>query len=648
MTSTAHSSSAPPGRDSLGELKSSRLRPVALVALLLLAGCTKTSGVRPCRERGVSIRTKPPGNAHPPAGNLGSANDSVTIEVVPGWHKRIAKYGREFVEQAKPLLVALDERILSAFHPGRNGRLDGLYLALGKLLVLDSRLRDEGLDIAEPLVAKIRPASQEDAANSLKVMVIAGPELPTPNLLVQVILPSTDPSRLLRYLQHTLAKMGSCVSHLAKSGANGQMCLLENHGLVVFETSDGLVRVDLLSGDRDETLATLKAFYLGLVPKVPPLGMATLQAAAVDLSQDRSAFAVTIPGPLVEALMEVHRRSGAWSFVRSAALDGPGELGVEAELAMDGYVSLGERILALPWRLEVESTRMALELEDSVRLTLDMELTDHGSRLVTRGLQPMLPQERRIGGLGFDVDALLSVVEPIEALYFFEHDYGASVQEMSPAAMGSLGWLLQSPAAAWKTMASTMRPNHLNPRYMGSLLAKGLGLEDMSWQFTSKGGGTVMELEGSSSTTCGLDANPILRLRAWVAGNRRLRAEACILPRRFPCRQSSCSDEISVQKVTGAEAIPVNPCWEQALSELRRLLGNIAWIRFPDVEGPMWFQYAIPLHASLACAARDPRFSDEANEIDRALLRFVKQKGRLPRLRPQRKPFMGSQAELSD
>jgi hypothetical protein len=89
-------------------------------------------------------------------------------------------------------------------------------------------------------------------------------------------------------------------------------------------------------------------------------------------------------------------------------------------------------------------------------------------------------------------------------------------------------------------------------------------------------------------------------------------------------------------------------CWEQALSDLRAIVGNRAWVHGPGLEGPGWFRQVMPLHASLMCASQDPRYRDDAAEIDRALLHYMERQGFLPRVTPEPKRFFGSGMDESD
>jgi hypothetical protein len=204
-----------------------------------------------------------------------------------------------------------------------------------------------------------------------------------------------------------------------------------------------------------------------------------------------------------------------------------------------------------------------------------------------------------------------------------------------------LAWaLLQSPALMWKTMASTMLPEHRDAHYLGTLLLKGLGLRHVSWRFSTEGRGTLADISLTSRPEGDSPAISLMDVRAWVVSNRRLRVEACLLPNRLPCRQSRCLGEVLSDDVPSAAAKQANACWEQSLSELHRLLSRIWWSPpHLEVDGPQWFQHVTALHASLVCAAKDPDVGSIATEIDQALARFVAQRGVLIPLVRGRKPF---------
>jgi hypothetical protein len=617
--------------------------PAAAVATLLsLAACRNASDFPPCRDRGATVRMQ----ASATSAATPSAEDAVTIAAMPGWHTWAAKYGRDFDEQAGPIIKAVEDRVLGHFKPGENGHLEGVYRALGKLLTLDPKLGAEGLDTSAPLVLKLRPARRHDPSVFLKLTVVPGRDLPRPDLFAQGIVRATDPPRLLGHLQQVLAKKASCLAAPAGAGANSQVCMLKKHGLVVFTESEKLIHIGLLSGDFKDSRQDLVSSYLEAMREGPILGLSDIQSAAADRARDRAALWLTIPGRMVTPLTVNHELARAWSFVVLAAEGGAG-IAVDADLAMEGYLMLGEYALALPWRLEVRSTRLALVMQESVRITLDIDLTDHGARLLDLGLRAMVAPGIRGHHAPFDLDRILSSVEPVESLYVYEGDYGGMLSGAATNGIGTARFLLEAPAAGWKTMTSSMEPEHRSPGYIARIVANGLGVQGMSWDISGGADGTLIEAAGAPDEQ-DPKRNPALRFRAWVVSSRALRLEACLLPALLPCGPSTCSDELVVDDSPSVEPAVGNPCWEQALSDLRAIVGNLAWMHSPRFEGPRWFRQVMPLHASLMCASHDTRYRDDAAEIDRALLHYIERRGSLRRVRAEPKLFFRPGVDESD
>jgi hypothetical protein len=549
-----------------------------------------------------------------------------------------AKYGEDFAKELKPILRAVDEALLAPFRPDRSGRMNGLYLALGKLLTLDPNIRDQGLDITRPLVAMIRPSSRQDAAIFMQIMTVPANELPAPDLLVRVALPSTNPSRLLHHLEGALARDGSCTSARHLTGKAGQMCVLAKHGLVVLELDDRLVHVDLLSGSEEDSIAQLEKVLGSALQKTPAVGLANIEEARVGLMRDRAVLAATIPGRMVRPIMQVHYLAQVWSFVLASSYRSAVH-GQRAELALHGSGFLGEYLLSLPGRLEVENTRIALVLDDSAHIAVDIDLTTHGAKLLDLGMQALMPHKAAGREDVFDGQRLLSSVEPVQPLYDFDSPNDESPREMAPEGLFLARTLLQSPALMWNTIASTMRPEHRTAQHLWTVLANGLGLKDVSWRSVTKGRGTLADISLASRPKGNAPAIGVMDVRAWIASSRRLRLEACILPNRLPCGQSSCVDEVLLEDVAPPAEESINPCWERSLLELHQLFTRILWGPLPEVGSPQWFQHVMPLHSSLVCASKDPDIGAVATEMDQALARFVAQKGDLIPIDAQPKPF---------
>jgi hypothetical protein len=598
---------------------------LGILVLALFAGCTKPSAFPPCRKNGVHVRTVAQAESPPRRARSGRAEDAVSITFMPGWALQAAKYGPGFAEEVEPVLFVLHMGPLGALQLSSSEFWKESLFPLAEVLTLDPGLPEQGLDDSQPVVVRIRPGSPEHASIFLQLMVIPGELLPMPRWLVQVGIPSKDPARMSQYLQRILTRKGTCVSSVSPAGKPQRACMLRKPGLAVFAEDDGLLRVDILSGDDEDCLSDLRKSYLELVPGMEVFGMADVREAAAELRADEAVLALTIPGRAVTPLLQVRRRDGNWVMVKASASGSRSDRDMSPQLAAQGYRALGYHMLALPGRLEVESTHLALLMGESVRVKVDVELTDHGARLADLGLRRLAA-----GGHGaersFDVDRLLSAVEPNDLLNLYDGPYGGKVREEVWFATDQF---LQAPAMSWRTMASTMKPGDQSPAAVARAMGKWSGLAPwlVSWRGSIEGQGTMAEIVCSSLPKDGKKARSLLAIRAWLASNRRLRVDACILPERLPCRQSSCSGEIVLEDLASTPEAAINPCWEQALREARWLLGTIAMLRFPEIGGPEWYQHAVPLHAALQCAAKDPRFADDARELDEALWRFEKQKG---------------------
>jgi hypothetical protein len=611
-----------------------------IVAMLAsLWACRRFGDGECCRQNGVTFRRTEAGAVEAKGTGFLAKDDALTVMAYPGWHKRLARFDSDTLRELSPIMDALDHSLLSHLEPNRNDRHWGLYSSLGRLLTQDPSVEAAALDAKRPIIVKVRPAGRQTVAVFMQIMAIHATQLPPPDLLARVIVPSSNSSRTLAHLKRALVEEKSCIGPPVPDYAAVCEFLRSpfggGSGFVGFSVGEGAVRVDLVSGQGTHLRDRLPR-YLEVLRAAPKVDPGDIQLAAEKMSRIDAAMAIVVPGAQIAPLYQAQALNSMWDYILGRA-GGPRIMGQKVELATRGHF-LRDYLVSLPEHLELRTVQVALVIQDSIRVIADVDLTDHGANLLAGGFRW---QEATKEGISIpatvDVGRVISSVTPIRPLYGDDAGRGTTAEALSWWGFGLLQ-LLQSPALVLKTVAGTVPADQRQPERLASILGHEMGFEDVSWRISSEGQGTVAHLAAR-----GPDGD-LARVRVWLASNRRVKAEACILPDRLPCQWSRCSDEVVLEETRPTPQDASNPCWEEALLDLHRMLTDMTV--FSGLSGPLglddslaWYQHAIPLHRDLVCAKKDTAVADAATDIDDALRLFVAQKGELIPEPIERKPF---------
>lgn len=604
-------------RAPFGHMTAGRIQVVAL-ALASLCACRRFGDDGRCRNHGVTFRQTEAGVSDTRESDISSKDDALTIMAYPGWRARIAKYDPDALSGVDPLLGAIDRSLLSHLRPDWNHRQSGLYTALGQLLTLDPTVTASALDERNPIIVKVRPAGRQTVAVFMQIMPIPATELPPPDLLARVVVPSKAPASSLAHLQRIIVKEESCIP--APTAGYAAICELRGRGFVGLSVGEGAVHLDLVSDD-DGELRDRLTWYLQVLRAAPQIDRAEIRSATEEMSRDKAALTVIVPGGQVAPLGQVFALSGYWSFVLGCATGKPFP-GMQYALPLLGRDVIPAYLLSLPEYLELRTVRVALVLEDSMRIIADASMTNHGAELLARGFERASNQSSA-SPVSFNIGRAFASSEPMPDLY--DDDVKPRpVSKFSVSQFGLLQYLLQSPVLVMKTLASTIPADQGTPQELASIVGDRLGFEDVSWRVSGAGQGTVAHISARGPK------EELASVRVWLESNRRVRAEACILPDRMPCKWSRVSDEVVLEGPHPPAQVESSPCWGYALAGLHRMLAemvSLRGLRFDDSAA--WFEHAIPLHRDLVCAKGDPRVAEIATDIDDALQRFVARKGNL-------------------
>jgi hypothetical protein len=568
-------------------------------------------------------------------------DDAISIAVLPKWRSQLAQLGPYFASLADPLILAAECSFfdrLRRFKTDPSSAADFLS-AVAEFVAVGPGLQGAGLAKDKPVIVSLALTSPFDISIAMERLALSAREKSLPDLAARVTLAASDESALARYLEHEFAIEGTCQTmHSGRDDDASRVCNLKGGGALALRAGTGIVLVDLMSrwatsealappGHRRPYFAPARearvdspsARRVDIDPLRDPFieaeaalidGRRRVEAIHDEMVRRGAILSATVPGRSVLSITETLSMQNLRELILSA---NPGVFDPGPALALSGAELIGGFLLASPGHLELQETRIALAVGDSVRLTWESRLTARGAALLNGALAPLAYTDR-----GADLEGVVASLRP-PVLW----PGGYVVQGFDLATL-----FLQSPLLTVKSISTMMPADRRGLPDVFGEIADGLWLRDLSWRWTTQGQGTMGSLRAMLPADKG--SEPIFDARAWIASSQVVRAEVCVLPTRRPCRQSEWRWDSPVREAatSGEPALP--RCWEEALADLQQLLWRFGEAVPPSMEEPDWSRYVAGLRDKLACASMDPNVGPSAKRIEHALDRFTAQAGRFP------------------